>query len=427
VDLPIRYTQTDDGVAIAYATIGNGPAIIVLQTLPFGDLAHYLRIEINDEWISFLADTFEVLLFDHRGAGQSDRNPAAITVDALLSDVSAVVRASGLTRFGLYAESTGIPLAARYAALHPDLVDRLVLEAAEQIDIESPLGQLRAVDWDLYLQTVMRKGLDFKDEAYATQLVAGARGAVSPEVGERIVRALAELDFPSIAREVQTPALVGVWHTFSADRVELGRTYARQLGNAQFLRSTPESYPIYREFYLGERSLSSAAESAIRLVLFTDVEASTDLTDRFGDAKARDLLREHERLTREALAQSGGTEIKTMGDGFMASFTSASGALDAAIAMQRAITDHFAATETPIRIRVGINAGEPIEEDDDLYGTAVIQAARVMGKADGGQVLVTDTVRNLVAGKDYRFHDHGTHDLKGFEEPARLFEVAWAL
>jgi class 3 adenylate cyclase len=172
-------------------------------------------------------------------------------------------------------------------------------------------------------------------------------------------------------------------------------------------------------------SASGAAENAPLAVLFTDVEASTDLTDRVGDTKARDLLREHERLTRKALPQSGGTEIKIMGAGFMASFTSASGALDAAIAMQRAITEHFAETETPIRIRVGINAREPIEEDDDLYGTAVIQAARVMGKADGGQVLVTDTVRNLVAGKDYRFHDRGTHDLKGFAEPARLFEVGW--
>ena len=79
----------------------------------------------------------------------------------------------------------------------------------------------------------------------------------------------------------------------------------------------------------------------------------------------------------------------------------------------------------PSALRSGINAGEPIAEDDDLYGTAVIQAARVMGLADGGQILITDTVRNLVAGKDYRFSDHGTHDLKGFEEAARLFEMAW--
>ncbi len=107
---------------------------------------------------------------------------------------------------------------------------------------------------------------------------------------------------------------------------------------------------------------SAAPGDSLRTILFTDIEASTDLTDRFGDARARDLLRQHEDLIRAALAQHGWTEVKAMGDGFMTSFRSASGALDAAIAMQRAITDHFAETETPIRIRVGINAGEPIED-----------------------------------------------------------------
>ena len=110
----------------------------------------------------------------------------------------------------------------------------------------------------------------------------------------------------------------------------------------------------------------------------------------------------------------------------MASFTSASSALDAAIAMQQANTEHFADSETPIRIRVGINAGEPIEEGDDLYGASVIRAARVMGQADGGEILVTNVVRELVEGKEYVFGDRGEADLKGFDEAVRLFEVRWA-
>ncbi len=114
-----------------------------------------------------------------------------------------------------------------------------------------------------------------------------------------------------------------------------------------------------------------------------------------------------------------------MGDGFMASFTSASSALYAAIAMQQAISTHFAASETPIRIRIGINAGEPIATNDDLHGTAVIQAARIMSHADGGEILVSDIVRDLLAGKDYLFSHKGEFDLKGFEEAVRLFEVRW--
>ena len=110
----------------------------------------------------------------------------------------------------------------------------------------------------------------------------------------------------------------------------------------------------------------------------------------------------------------------------MAFFTSASSALDAAIAMQQAIAAHFAESETPIRIRVGISAGEPIDEGDDLHGASVIRAARVMGRAEDGEILVTDVVRQLVEGKEYLFGQRGEVDFKGFEEAVRLFDVRWS-
>ena len=167
-----------------------------------------------------------------------------------------------------------------------------------------------------------------------------------------------------------------------------------------------------------------------RTVLFTDVEGSTALTDRLGDAKARELLRENERLVREALKSHGGAEVKTMGDGFMASFSSATKALESAIAMQRAFAAHNESAEEPIRVRIGLNAGEPIAEDDpegrsDLFGTAVNMAARIAAQAEGGEVLASDVVRQLVAGKRFLFADRGETALRGFEDPVRLYEVSW--
>src|SRR5262249_26046724 len=152
------------------------------------------------------------------------------------------------------------------------------------------------------------------------------------------------------------------------------------------------------------------------------------MMQRLGDVKGREVLREHERLTREALATHGGTEVKTMGDGFMASFGSAQKAVECAIALQRAITqtgkqaNKVAAEPTsdgrfPISVRIGINAGEPIAEDDDLFGASVILAARTAAKANGGEILVTDVVRQLVAGKGFAFADRGEAEMKGFEEP----------
>ena len=167
-----------------------------------------------------------------------------------------------------------------------------------------------------------------------------------------------------------------------------------------------------------------------RTILFTDVEGSTALTDRLGDARARDLLREHERIVREALKAHGGSEMKTMGDGFMASFSSATQGLECAIVMQRAFAERNESAEEAIRVRIGLNAGEPIAEDDpggrgDLFGTAVNMAARIAAKADAGEILASNVVRELVAGKEFLFNDRGDTELRGFEDPVRVYEVNW--
>ena len=165
-------------------------------------------------------------------------------------------------------------------------------------------------------------------------------------------------------------------------------------------------------------------------ILFTDVEGSTALTDRLGDRAARVLLREHERIVREALKAHSGSEVKTLGDGFMASFSSATKALECAIATQKSFAEHNESAGEPIRVRIGLNAGEPITEDDpggrgDLFGTAVNVAARIAAKAEGGEILVSDVVRQLVAGKEFLFADRGETELRGFEDPVRVFEVRW--
>jgi adenylate cyclase len=175
----------------------------------------------------------------------------------------------------------------------------------------------------------------------------------------------------------------------------------------------------------GEKAAAEAAPSGLVTILFTDVEGSTALTQRLGDARARELLREHERIVREALKSHGGSELKTTGDGFMASFSSATRALESAIAMQRAFAQHNESAEEPILVRVGMNAGEPIAEDEDLFGTAVNLAARICSHAEAGQILASDVVRQLVAGKDFLFADRGEAALKGFDEPVRLYEVRW--
>jgi class 3 adenylate cyclase len=197
--------------------------------------------------------------------------------------------------------------------------------------------------------------------------------------------------------------------------------------------ATGESGPILnaiRSFFNEDpetRALSSAPDggqvlSSLRTVLFTDLVGHTEMMSRLGDERGRALLREHENITRSLLKQYGGTEVKTMGDGFMASFGSVTKAVECAMTLQRAFAERDG---EPLSVRVGLNAGEPIEEDGDLFGATVILASRIAAKADGGEILVADTVRGLCSGKGFAFNDRGEFNAKGIEEPVRVYEVNW--
>jgi class 3 adenylate cyclase len=146
---------------------------------------------------------------------------------------------------------------------------------------------------------------------------------------------------------------------------------------------------------------------------------------RLGDERGREVLREHERITRDLLKQHGGAEVKTMGDGFMASFASVTKAMDCAIALQRAFAAHTDSMPEPLHVRVGLNAGEPIEEDGDLFGSMVIIASRIAAKAGAGEILIPEPLRHLLSGKSYVYADRGETILKGFEDAVRLYEVRW--
>lgn len=165
------------------------------------------------------------------------------------------------------------------------------------------------------------------------------------------------------------------------------------------------------------------AHTAYRCILFTDIESSTELTARLGDARALAVLRSHDAIVREALTDHGGTEVKHTGDGIMACFTSAPRAVEAAIAIQRRLIERNGQAADPVHVRIGISAGEPVTEEGDLYGAAVQLAARVCSRCDPGGVLVTAAVRELSLGRSIRFDDRGHAELKGFAEPMRIYAV----
>ena len=166
-------------------------------------------------------------------------------------------------------------------------------------------------------------------------------------------------------------------------------------------------------------------ETAFRTILFTDIERSTSLTQQLGDARGMAIVRTHDQIVEAALAKHGGSEVKHTGDGVMASFVSAVAALQTAIEIQRQVTAAPAEMAAQLRVRIGIAAGEPVTERDDLFGAAVQLAARLCQRASPGSVLVSNGVEALVLGKGFTFRKRATLRLKGFDEPVTAFELAW--
>ena len=213
-----------------------------------------------------------------------------------------------------------------------------------------------------------------------------------------------------------------------------GRVNQPAAGDSQAIIDAINSFldedPATRRALAGVDRMDSPA--AFRTILFTDIAGSTQMMQRLGDEKGREVLREHERITREVLKAHGGTEVKTTGDGFMASFGSVTRAVECAIALQRAFEErnagvgarHASPLPEAIEIRIGLNAGEPIEEEGDLFGETVILAARIAAQGQGGEILSSLAVRELCAGKGFLFADRGEHVLRGFEDPVRVFEIS---
>ena len=449
----IQYAKTADGVSIAFWTLGEGVPPYVWTPAIGGPN----RIELVWQWPEYraylerLAQKRRVVGYDLRGFGLSDRGVTDFSLDARVADLEAVADRLELDRFILSGVLDSGPVAIAYATRHPERISHLVLWCAwarywdvfsgSQYDV---IRSLVDRDWELFTETMAHAMVGWSESEAASRVASLLREQTTPEVYRAAAEATSEFDVTALLPRVRSPTLVFHRRQFPLAGVGVARGLASRIPDARlvvlegasimpFMGDMEAVFRAIDEF-LGEgEKIGAGAEppaaGAFRTVLFTDVEGSTALTHRLGDAKAREVLREHERMTREALRAHGGAEVKTMGDGFMASFSSATRALECAIAMQRAFAEYNAGVgaqhAAPLHIRIGLNAGEPIAEDEDLFGTAVILAARIAAKAEGGEIVVSDTVRGLVAGKGFLFSDRGDVVLRGFEDPVRLYEVRW--
>ena len=440
----IRYTKTGDGVSIAYFAIGSGRTLVYMPPMPTTHVELEWQVEDLRRGAEGAARAGRFVRYDGRGFGLSDRNARDFSVDAMVRDLEAVVDAVGLESFALMAFQHMAMPALAYASRHPERVRALILPlgyarweptGAGPDRIHTTLGLART-DWgmckEFFAQSI---GFDSPEAHRAMKKLIDE--AVPQQSYIEFAETVLAWDVTGLLKDVRAPALVLARRENQTVPIAAVRELAAGLPDAEFVTLegsvaslvAPDAAAAIAAFL--SRIASSAIEKpappavpapGLRTVLFTDIVGHTEMMRRLGDAKGRDVLREHERITRDTLRQHGGAEVKTMGDGFMASFGSVTAAMDCAIALQRA----FAARDgEPLQVRVGLNAGEPVEEDGDLFGATVILASRIAARADAGEILVPDTVRGLLSGKGFVFGDRGEFVPKGFDEGVRLWDVRW--
>jgi class 3 adenylate cyclase len=349
----------------------------------------------------------------------------------------------------LYATCYGGPIAIAFAAAQPERVSKLMLDGtyARGQDLATPEVRASVMASARMLATVPGAGHALL--AYFTrpdsletraERLKRSRQCITGPIAEALYALSFEWDVSPECSGITMPTLVTHRRRSRAVLVEHGQRLASLIPDAEFVVGegsdhNPWEGDAQQPLQAMARFLGQPIDAAFTrrvhlrptVILFTDMEGSTSTTARMGDVRAQDVVRAHNAIVHAGLESHAGKRVKSTGDGVMAEFPSVSQALLAAGAIQRQLATHNEANpDAAIRVRMGVNAGEPLEEDDDLHGIVVNTASRICAQAHGGEVLVSNVVRELASGKGFDFADVGVFEMKGLDEPVRLFRLKLA-
>ena len=443
---PIQYARTEDGVNIAYWTLGSGPPLVLLPAAPTVSASIWSEVGESVGFSDRLAERNTVVLFDQRGFGLSETATVPVSIDDRIADLDAVVDALGHERFALWGEQFNTPMAITYAVRRPDRVSHLILWngiPSWNEYIQSPQAQTLAVvreqgDWKTFTETVAQVSIGWSEPELTQRLAARLRASTDQETFLASVNSTVVGDVSDLLARVSTPTLVfarqdcyyGIGGSqMLATKIPNARMVVLPGTSTFMLAGDVEAVGPTLDDFLGSHHQEpdvSPTGSSFRTILFTDVVASTPLLAQLKDAKMREVMRDHDAVLDAAVTEHGGRVVKEIGDAFMVEFAIPSAAVECAIAIQRGIREQFADSDVPIRLRIGINAGEPVAEDGDLHGASVNIAKRLESAAPTNGILVSDVVKQAVVGKDFEFADQGEVALKGFDDPVRAWSVEWA-
>jgi len=434
-----KYTKIGN-INIAYQVVGSGPKDLVLVPGWISNIDVFWEEPSMVRFLNRLASFSRLILFDKRGTGLSDRVTDSPMLEERMEDVRAVMDAVGSERATLLGYSEAGTMVALFAATYPERTSAIIMISsfARRIMTEDyPWGATKE-EYQSFIDDIQRNwggpvGMEVRvpsrinDEPFKRWWAKLLRMGASPGTAAAITRMNIEIDVRDILPSIKVPALI--IHALGDKTVVIGhgKYLAENIPNSIFVVVDTEDHVPWvgapteilgavEEFVTGIKTQGSV-QRVLNTLMFTDIVDSTRLAHSMGDNKWRDLLESHDAIIRHELSIYRGKEIDTAGDSFFASFDGPARALRCAQAVIQSLKING------ISVRVGIHTGECELRGDNLAGIAVHIAARIAALAAKQQILVSRTVKDLVAGSGIEFRDFGSHPLKGVSEDWQLFEV----
>lgn len=437
--LPITRYAKSGNVHVAYQIFGKGEIDLVFFPGFVSNIETYWEEPNFAHWLNKLASFARVITFDKRGTGLSDRVESLPTMDERMDDVRAVMDAAASEKAAVFGLSEGGSLATLFAAHYPERCRALVLWGAfakfsswfatpEKLE---KFFEYVEKDWGTGANLNAWAPSKNDDPVFREWFARRERTAASPAAAIALMRMNSMIEISGILPYVHVPTLVIHRTQDPVVNVEGGRQLAKNIPNARLLEVPGIDHLPYlgddsdqltdevAEFLTGIKPAISR-ERILATVLLTDIVDSTKRAEAIGDRRWRELLDAHNTIFRRELTRFRGVEVKTTGDGFLATFDGPGRAIHCSLSLISAMRS------LGIEIRAGLHTGEIEVGKNDVRGIAVHVAARVVAEAQARECLVTRTVKDLVAGADIRFTERGKHDLKGLSEPVDLFAVARA-